>query len=154
MSKHNKKVLTKEEVQAAIAANRSMRGSAISLNVDSRTFARIAKEYGVYDGSNKSSGLAGKFHLKDILNGLHPQYQASKLSKRLVKEGLKDYKCECCGITEWNGKSLSLELNHIDGDNGNHSLANLELICPNCHSQTDTYRSKNIKMKKLRIEKR
>lgn len=141
MSKHNKKTFSKESVVAAIAEHRTMRGSAIALGVDSRTFAKVAREYGVYDGTGKGGK---KFELEDILNGLHPQYPTSKLSKRLVSAGLKKYECESCGITEWNGSPISLELNHIDGNSGNHSLENLELICPNCHSQTETYRSKKI----------
>jgi 5-methylcytosine-specific restriction endonuclease McrA len=53
-------------------------------------------------------------------------------------------KCQVCGITEWNGKSLSLEVDHIDGDHSNNNPENLRIICPNCHSQTDTYKSRNI----------
>jgi predicted nucleic acid-binding Zn ribbon protein len=51
--------------------------------------------------------------------------------------------CEICGISEWNGKSLSLEVDHIDGIHTNNSPDNLRIICPNCHSQTDTYKAKN-----------
>lgn len=82
------------------------------------------------------------FDLQDILDGKHPQYPTSKLSKRLVKAGIKEYRCERCLISEWNSEPISLELNHIDGNNGNHALVNLELLCPNCHSQTPTYRNK------------
>ena len=62
-----------------------------------------------------------------------------KLKAKLLKEGLKENKCECCGITEWNGKSLVMQLHHIDGDNTNNSLDNLQMLCPNCHSQTENY---------------
>lgn len=52
-------------------------------------------------------------------------------------------KCSECGISnEWNNKSLSLHLDHIDGNSDNDSLDNLRLLCPNCHSQTETYGSK------------
>ena len=124
-----------------------MGGAAKALNIDWRTFKRIASEFDLYDGEINRGGI--KFELKDILDGKHPQYPTSKLSKRLVKDGLKEYQCESCGISNWNGKLISLELNHKDGNNGNHSLDNLELLCPNCHSQTDTYRSKNLVAKKL-----
>lgn len=147
MSKHNRKTFSKHEIDNAIALHRTMRGAALSLNIDSRTFARIAKEYGVYDGTGKGGK---KFDLNDILAGKHPQYPTSKLSKRLVSSGLKKYECESCGISEWNGKPIALELNHIDGNSGNHVLKNLELICPNCHSQTETYRSKKITFMKKR----
>ena len=49
----------------------------------------------------------------------------------------------CCGITEWNNKKIVLELEHKDGNSENNDLVNLELLCPNCHSQTPTYKAKN-----------
>jgi len=52
-------------------------------------------------------------------------------------------KCNCCGITEWNSKPITLEVNHIDGNAAYNVLENLEFLCPNCHSQTDTYKAKN-----------
>ena len=73
------------------------------------------------------------------------EYNRTKLKERLVKEGLKEYKCECCGITEWNGKPLALQLHHINGIHNDNRLENLQLLCPNCHSYTDTYRAKNKK---------
>jgi 5-methylcytosine-specific restriction endonuclease McrA len=51
--------------------------------------------------------------------------------------------CSCCSGTEWLGKPMPLELDHINGDNANNSLDNLRLLCPNCHAQTPTYRGKN-----------
>jgi predicted restriction endonuclease len=53
------------------------------------------------------------------------------------------YKCACCGINTWLGKQLILEVNHKDGDASNNVLSNLEYLCHNCHSQTDTFKAKN-----------
>jgi 5-methylcytosine-specific restriction endonuclease McrA len=64
------------------------------------------------------------------------------LLKRLVREGVKEYKCKICGRDEWNNRSLTLHLDHINGDNTDNRVENLRILCPNCHSQTDTY-SKN-----------
>jgi hypothetical protein len=77
-----------------------------------------------------------------VLDSKHP-YQSFKLKNRLLAEGIKLHKCECCGLTEWNGKSAPLELDHINGINYDNRLENLRLLCPNCHAQTDTYRGKN-----------
>lgn len=68
---------------------------------------------------------------------------------RTLKEELilneQSGKCSCCKITKfWNGKPLIFELDHIDGDNKNNKRKNLRLICPNCHSQTKTWRGRNI----------
>ena len=65
------------------------------------------------------------------------------LKVRLVKEGLKENCCERCGINEWLGEALSLALHHINGDRLDNRLENLELLCPNCHSRTDTYSGRN-----------
>jgi len=55
-------------------------------------------------------------------------------------------KCVECGIgNEYNGKPITLELDHINGDNLDNKLENLRILCPNCHSQTPTYKSKNRK---------
>lgn len=148
MSKHNMKIISKCKVEEAILKHKTMGGAAISLQIDRRTFKRIAEEYGLYDGGIGMRG-GSRFELIDILSGKHPQYPTSKLSKRLVKEGYKEYACERCSISKWNNESISLELNHIDGNSGNHSLNNLELLCPNCHSQTATYRSKKLKLKRV-----
>lgn len=58
---------------------------------------------------------------------------------------LRGRKCENCGLEEWMGSPISLEVHHKDGDELNSVLENLQLLCPNCHSMTDTYKGKNIK---------
>ena len=72
------------------------------------------------------------------------------LKKRLLESKLLQYRCYNldCGITSWLGKSLSLQIDHINGHNNDHRLENLRLLCPNCHSQTDTYCGRNKKSKK------
>jgi hypothetical protein len=65
------------------------------------------------------------------------------LKKRLFKEGLLEEKCNACGMgTEWQGKFISLQLDHKDGDRCNNQLDNLRILCPNCHSQTDSFAGK------------
>lgn len=81
--------------------------------------------------------------LDEILSGKHPYFSTHGLRKKLLKAGVFEHKCSCCDNTEWNGVPIPLELDHIDGNNTNHLLSNLRMLCPNCHAQTDTYRGKN-----------
>ena len=70
-------------------------------------------------------------------------YQSFKLKRRLLKEGFKQHICECCGLSEWQASPIPLELHHLNGDNRDNRLENLQLLCPNCHALTDSYRGKN-----------
>jgi DNA-binding transcriptional ArsR family regulator len=61
------------------------------------------------------------------------------LKQRLFDLGLKRNVCERCGIGEWRGAALIMALHHVNGDGDDNRLENLELLCPNCHSQTDNF---------------
>jgi hypothetical protein len=68
------------------------------------------------------------------------------VKNRIIKEGLLEYKCVLCGNNGiWNGKELTLQLDHINGDNKDNRISNLRLLCPNDHSQTDTFAGRNAK---------
>ena len=111
-------------------------------NVPDVTIWRRAKKLGL---EFKIGGNKLKFPLSEILEGKHPQYQSNKLKNRLINEGVKEHKCERCGITEYFGEPIVMQLDHIDGNTHNHKLENLKILCPNCHSQTDTWCGKNKK---------
>lgn len=124
-----------------------MAEASVKLGLHFNTFKRYAQKLGVYDPNQGAKGKNKKSVVKvptdKILNGDYPQFQTYKLKNRLIKEGLLKNECSICGISEWNGKLLNCELDHIDGNRTNHRIENLRILCPNCHSQTDTYRSKN-----------
>ena len=65
------------------------------------------------------------------------------LKMRLLEAGLKENRCEECGITSWQGQPLSMQLHHRNGDGTDNRLENIQFLCPNCHSQTDTYGGRN-----------
>ena len=83
--------------------------------------------------------------LEEILMEHSTYVSTFHLKERLLKEKIKEYKCECCGRTEWMGKPIALELHHINGIKDDLRIENLQILCPNCHAFTDNYRAKNIK---------
>ncbi len=83
------------------------------------------------------------YSLDEILVKDSTYANISSLKRRLLKENRLEYKCACCGISEWQGKPLTLQLDHINGINNDHRIENLRFLCPNCHSQTETYAGKN-----------
>lgn len=92
-----------------------------------------------------------KKKLEDVLVEDSDYTNLNSLKKRLLNEGLIEYKCEECGISEWKGKHLVLQLDHINGNNRDNRLENLRLLCPNCHSQTDTFSRKKTRLKKKKV---
>lgn len=65
-------------------------------------------------------------------------HYTTTLKKRLIREGLLEYRCYKCGIKDWNGEDITLQLDHVSGERTDNRLENLRLLCPNCHSQTPT----------------
>ena len=65
------------------------------------------------------------------------------LKKRLLKEGVKTPQCEECSLEQWRGQPIPLELHYRNGISNDHQLENLQLLCPNYHAQTDSFRGKN-----------
>ncbi|MCK9446570.1 HNH endonuclease [bacterium] len=139
------------DLKLIIDNSNSMSDAARKLNISYKTLKKKTKEVGLFNPNQSRKGIKREFYeyekntisINDILDGKFPYYGTSKLRKRLINEGIKENKCEICGLIEWNGKDISLHLDHIDGDHTNHKLENLRILCPNCHSQTDTYCSKN-----------
>ena len=129
--------------------SKTMSEASRKLNLHFNTFKRYALKFNCYipnQGGKDTNKIANnKFSTKDILEGKYPDYQPNKLKIRLLNEGYKEYKCEYCGLSRWNNLPIPLELHHIDGNRHNNKLENLKILCPNCHSQTETFRGKNIK---------
>jgi hypothetical protein len=86
-----------------------------------------------------------------FINGESNTLANSAIKRLLLREYYVEDKCIECGNNEWRGKKLNLELDHIDGDNFNNSLENLRLLCPNCHSITDSYCGKNKNTGKIKV---
>ena len=109
-------------------------------NIDTSHFTR--KE--VKNTKNK-----GEYRpVADYKNENPAAIKGSIFLRKLIKEGYKEYRCEKCGITEWNGEEIKLQLHHLDGNHYNWDVDNLQVLCPNCHSQTDNFCGKATRRKK------
>ena len=89
---------------------------------------------------------------KRLLETPFDEVSIYSLRKRIMLE--QKGHCNKCGLNEWQGEPIALELEHKDGDNQNNSRDNLECLCPNCHATTDTWRGRNIKKNKKRKVKK
>jgi Zn finger protein HypA/HybF involved in hydrogenase expression len=141
-------MIDKQKIIEACQTAKSMAQASASLGMNFATFSRYAKKYGCYTpnqggkGINKGKTRQYGFSVQDVIEGKVPQLSSYKVKRKLIKAGILKNQCSECGITRWNGKKISLELDHIDGNSHNHQLSNLRIICPNCHSQTETFRFK------------
>lgn len=70
-------------------------------------------------------------------------FSGNYIKNRLFEAGLKEYECEECYISFYNGKPITLQIHHINGNNKDQRIENLSILCPNCHSQTNNYAGKN-----------
>lgn len=81
--------------------------------------------------------------MEDYFNG-KVKIGSSQLKERLLKFGYKEHRCEICNNTKWNNLLIPIQLHHKDGNSQNNRLENLQILCPNCHAQTETFcKSKN-----------
>jgi len=97
----------------------------------------------------RRASLARAFALEDVLvEG--STYPRGKLKRRLLALGIKQPICEMCGQDEnWNGRRMSLILDHINGVSNDNRLENLRIVCPNCAATLDTHCGRNIPRERM-----
>ena len=106
----------------------------------SKQVIKTRNNTGKYCSNNCQKTYESKQKLESWLN------DNEKVGKRIVRRYLVERdgdKCSVCGLDHWLNKPINLEIDHIDGDAYNNVPMNLRLICPNCHSQTTTYKNRN-----------
>ncbi len=153
--KHTKKSWTDQQFIDAVSGSSCYKEALVALGLSSSssgnrtTIKRHAKRLGLdishWSSTVNHSGGGHRYTLAEILVE-DSDYSTHALHKRLVQEGLKQERCEKCGIIDWLGESVSFELDHINGNPRDHRIENLRMLCPNCHSQTETWRGRNKKV--------
>ena len=136
----------KEQILQWIDENQSKAYICRQLNCKPDTLNSYLEKMDIeYHGNQSGKGYSktrSKMSLMEYLANSE-DIQSNKVRIRLLEEGYKEHKCECCGLTTWLDKPIPLELHHKDGNRDNNTLDNFMLLCPNCHAFTDSYRGKN-----------
>lgn len=141
----NSRNFTREQIAEAIGNTRSVAEAVRYLNCSRDTLVRNAKKFDVK--LNLNQGGQGIPDEKRSAKTADEAFQKdSKATKGILVYWLKqerEWKCECCGLAEWQGKRLPLEVHHINGDRTDQRRENLQILCPNCHSITENWRAGN-----------
>lgn len=120
-----------------------------SISAKSSEKLKIANNNKPIDYWEKIAKIRKENHKKQILTSNYEDLSFESLRFRILYE--QQNKCNRCDLDEWLGQELILELEHIDGNNKNNNRDNLEMICPNCHSLTKTWRGRNKRERRYRV---
>ena len=154
MSKSKVYNLSDEEFKEMIARNHSWCACAKEIGLSpngSNSRIQLKKrvdELGLdtshFDATQDARKAAVKYSLEEIMVKNSTYANISRLKERIINENIIPYKCALCGnVGEWMGQKLTLQLDHINGQHFDHRKENLRFLCPNCHSQTETFSGRN-----------
>lgn len=139
---------SKEEIENFIKESRSYRDLALKLGYSNESGSAIATIKSMIQELNLDvSHFTGQGWNKNNFDYSRFQYGKKIRGATMIQAltALRGWRCENCGLTEWQGQKVPLEVHHIDGDELNSVLENLQVLCPNCHALTNNYKGKNQK---------
>jgi len=150
-----KKTWTKELLIEAVQKSQNYSDVARYLNLSingntTKTLKKAIYEYNLdINHFQKTKPTKHKLLSNFLIENSTFKGTGQQLKKRLLRENLIKDECILCHLTtNWNGKSLVLQLDHINGVHNDNRLENLRILCPNCHSQTETFSGKRFKKHK------
>jgi hypothetical protein len=135
--------VTEEEIKVAVNNSKDFVGTTESLGISRSLLMRKLEEIEDIDISHFNAGRGRPLDYKKILVE-NSRTMSGTIKKYVIENELIPYICSECGLEPfWNEKPLTLHLHHISGDSTDNRIENLTFLCPNCHSQTDTYTGRN-----------
>lgn len=131
----------KEEILQWISEGQSNAEIARRLSCKVDTLKAYYSKLGInYKGNQGGKGIKIDPKRKSALEIISSSsFTNSVKRKRLIEDGIKENRCECCGLSSWMGKPIPLELHHKDLNHYNNDLSNLQILCANCHMQAHNY---------------
>lgn len=146
MAKRNDILERKQDILQWMAENQSKAFICRQLKCKPDTLNLYLKKMNIqYTGNQGGKGIKTDNKYKTAIEySQGSNVKSYVLKQKLVRDGLKEDKCEICGISIWNGVKLPLELHHKDGNHFNNDFSNLQILCPNCHSIQEGNAGSNI----------
>jgi hypothetical protein len=140
---------TRSDIEVALIDAKSIKNVLENLGLSPnpgnyRTISFYARKFGItlpvfnYANMARKLGKSQAYSNEEFFSK-NTNHTGQRIKRRMIENGTPE-ECKVCGIIGiWNGKKLQLQVDHIDGDRFNNEIENLRLLCPNCHSQTDTF---------------
>lgn len=148
-----KHTYTEQELREAVASSHTLADTLRKLNMDTtanhyKTLNVKIKQYNIDTSHFKGCAWAKHYTFgfkRDINDYLSNKCSiiSHRLKLRLIAENIFEHKCQVCNNTLWNNQPIPIELHHINGNPKDNSLSNLQILCPNCHAQTETNSGKH-----------
>ncbi len=126
----------RNDIEIWISQNQSKAFMCRELKCKPETLNSYLEKMGIeYSGNQGGKGIKTDPKYKTAIEYIqNPNAKSHRILEKLIKDGIKEDKCELCGLTYWQGIHLPLELHHKDCNHFNNDLDNLIILCPNCHS--------------------